>query len=236
MNPLGTKILASAAMKASSSEGGKKTILIILLIPIIVVLLILCFLTYILSSPLGFLLDLMGINTGETKTAIEEYKNQNNTVVALPIGSIVIEGKYAKPVSGEIEIDYGNGSNGMLFNTMEGSEVLGIANNGRLISRGTDSLYGQYVIVKYQPPGETFYCLYGNLSRVDAIQDQEVKQGSIIGRSSGKLYFEIRTTENAASHVDPKKYINSQTQESSTPTPTEVPPAESGSPTPVPSS
>lgn len=236
MNPLGTKILASAAMKAASGEDGKKTILVILLIPIIVVLLILCFLTYILSSPLGFLLDLMGINTGETKNAIEDYKNQNNTVVALPIGTIVIEGKYAKPVSGEVESDYTNDSNGILFNTIEGSEVLGIANNGRLISQGTNSLYGQYAIVKYQPPGETFYCLYGNLSRVDAMQDQEINQGSIIGRSTSKLYFEIRTTENAASHVDPKKYIDSQTQESSTPTPTEVPPAENSSPNPVPNS
>lgn len=236
MNPLGTKILASAAMKAASGEDGKKTILVILLIPIIVVLLVLCFLTYILSSPLGFLLDLMGINTGETKNAIEDYKNQNNTVVALPIGTIVIEGKYAKPVFGEVEVDYGNGSNGILFNTMEGSEVLGIANNGRLIIQGTNSSYGQYIIVKYQPPGETFYCLYGNLSRVDAMQDQEINQGSIIGRSTSKLYFEIRTTENAASHVDPKKYIDSQTQESSTPTPTEVPPAESSSPNPVPNS
>lgn len=236
MSPLGTKILASAVMKAVSSEDGKKTILIILLIPIIVVLLILCFLTYILSSPLGFLLDLMGINTGETKNAIEDYKNQNNTVVALPIGTIVIEGKYAKPVSGEVESDYTNDSNGILFNTIEGSEVLGIANNGRLISQGTNSLYGQYVIVKYQPTGETFYCLYGNLSRVDAMQDQEINQGSIIGRSTSKLYFEIRTTENAASHVDPKIYIDSQTQESSTPTPTEVPPAENSSPNPVPNS
>ena len=236
MSPLGTKILASAVMKAVSSEDGKKTILIILLIPIIVVLLILCFLTYILSSPLGFLLDLMGINTGETKTAIEEYKNQNNTVIALPIGTIVSEGKYAKPVSGEVETDYGNGLNGIIFNTMEGSEVLGIVNNGQLISRGTNSLYGQYAIVKYQPPGEIFYCLYGNLSRVDAMQDQEINQGSIIGRSTSKLYFEIRTTENAASHVDPKKYIDSQTQESSTPTPAEVPPAESSSPIPVPNS
>ena len=236
MNPLGTKILASAAMKVASGEDGKKTILVILLIPIIVVLLILCFLTYILSSPLGFLLDLMGVNTGETKNAIEDYKNQNNTVVALPIGTIVIEGKYAKPVSGEVESDYTNDSNGILFNTIEGSEVLGIANNGRLISQGTNSLYGQYVIVKYQPTGETFYCLYGNLSRVDAMQDQEINQGSIIGRSTSKLYFEIRTTENAASHVDPKIYIDSQTQESSTPTPTEVPPAENSSPNPVPNS
>lgn len=212
MNPIVTKMLSSAAMKAASSEESKNTILLIVLVPIIVVLLLLCFLTYILSSPLGFLLDLLGISTGDTKTAIESYKAQNNTVIALPIGSIVIEGKYAKPVEGVIEIDYGNGSNGIHFSTMANSEVLGIANNGQVISRGVDSLYGQFVIIKYQLPGETFYCLYGNLSRIDAMQDQEINQGSIIGRTTNKLYFEIRTTPDAASHIDPKLYIFSQSE------------------------
>ena len=232
INPIVTKLLSSAAIKATSDEGGKKAILIVALVPVIVVLLLLCFLTYILSSPLGFLLNLLGINTGDTKAAIENYKKQNDAIVALPVRPVKIEGKYARPINGAIEIDYGNGSNGIVFSAMPNSEVLGIANSGQVVVRGTDSQYGQYVLIKYEQLGETFYCFYGNLSRVDAMQDQEIKQGSIIGRSSDKLYFEVRTTPDASHHVDPKLYICTQAKSTETPLPSEVP---TETPSPVPS-
>jgi murein DD-endopeptidase MepM/ murein hydrolase activator NlpD len=98
---------------------------------------------------------------------------------------------------------------------------------GRVVKVGIDDGYGQFVIIFHDTEEEPFYSVYAHLSKVYALQDQEVMQGSIIGleggdpdldplpgRSTGHhLHFEIRKNMSVFSHVDPVPYLLETSEE-----------------------
>jgi murein DD-endopeptidase MepM/ murein hydrolase activator NlpD len=202
--------------------------------PLITVLLILSVLVYILSSPLSFILQFFMDDT--IKAAVEEFKAANDAVVELKIGTLEFNGDYPMPVSGEITSPYGyrihpvtgeyKMHTGIDIRSEWRAPVKSIA-YGRVVKVGIDDGYGQFVVIFHDAEEEPFYSVYAHLSKVYALQDQEVMQGSIIGleggdpeldplpgRSTGHhLHFEIRKSMSAYSHVDPVTYLFETTEE-----------------------
>ncbi len=92
---------------------------------------------------------------------------------------------------------------------------------GQVVETGISEGYGQYIIILHYAEEVPFYSVYVHLSKVYALQDQEVFQGSIIGLEGGdqdldpfpgmstghQLHFETRTAKSAYTHVDPFPYL-----------------------------
>ena len=226
--------IAKVAINTLRDEEARRKIIIILMAPLITVLLILSVLVYILSSPVSFILQFFMDDT--TKAAVEEFKAANDAVVELQIGELEFNGDYPMPVTGEITSPYGyrihpvtgeyKMHTGIDIRSEWHAPVKSIA-YGRVVKIGIDDGYGQFVIIFHDAEEEPFYSVYAHLSKVYALQDQEVMQGSIIGleggdpdldplpgRSTGHhLHFEIRKSMSAYSHVDPVTYLFETTEE-----------------------
>lgn len=231
VNPKTALRVAKIAKKiiiGSDDEESSKGLLIALMIPVIIVLLILSIFVYILSCPLGFILDFF-VND-EVMDAVKEFKKSNDHVVELSLGQKSGEGKYPMPVSGDITSEYGYRTHpvsgeknsfhtGIDIGAAWHSPIISIA-DGQVYEVGISKTYGNYVVI-YHEEEEEFYSLYAHLSQVFTLPDSEVKQGQIIGLEGGDpekdilpgrssrhhLHFEIRTTSSPRSHADPCGYI-----------------------------
>ncbi len=209
-------------------EESRKRIMIITMAPLITVLLILTFFVYILSSPVSFIMEFFMDDA--TRAAVKEFKAANDAIVELQIGTLVFNGDYPMPVTGEMTSPYGyrihpvtgeyKMHTGIDIRPEWHTQVKSIA-YGRVVKIGIDNGYGQYVIIFHDTEEDPFYSVYAHLSKVYAIQDQEVNQGSIIGLEGGDpeldpmpglstghhLHFEIRKKLSKQSHVDPMGYL-----------------------------
>lgn len=57
--------------------------------------------------------------------------------------------------------------------------------DGKVVSAGVQSGYGNCVNIEHTVNGETFYSFYGHLARIDVVEGQEVLQGNVIGTQGG---------------------------------------------------
>jgi murein DD-endopeptidase MepM/ murein hydrolase activator NlpD len=107
---------------------------------------------------------------------------------------------------------------GQDFAVPSGTEVLA-AHGGTVVKAGGNGAgdgpaYGNAVVIKH---GNRTYSQYAHLSRIDVKVGQVVKTGQVIarsgntGNSSGPhLHFEIRTTSNYGSAIDPVAFLRSK--------------------------
>lgn len=228
VDPSTAKLIAQIAIRAATDEETRKKIIMIALVPLIVVLLILTLFVYILTSPLSFLASFL--TNGNEIALIESFKTNHDSKVKLQTAITVLNGKYPMPAEGEIASPYGmrlhpvikeyRMHTGIDIGTTWHCAVSSIA-KGQVAKVGIDKGYGNYVIIRHDLTEETFYSVYAHLSRVYVLPDQEVEQGSIIGLEGGEpgkdpnpgystghhLHFEIRTSMDPSSHVDPVPYL-----------------------------
>lgn len=122
------------------------------------------------------------------------------------------------PAQGEIVYNFGRQAgpggttisrNGIGIGTPVGTPVRAVAPGTVLLATSVGT-YGQMVIVDH---GGGTYSIYGQLSRTDVRQNQEVSRLQVIGASGGAntdegphLYFEIRAGQ-GRTHVDPIQWL-----------------------------
>lgn len=101
---------------------------------------------------------------------------------------------------------------GVDFLVWTGTPVHSVA-AGTVVHAGPDGAYGNDVIVQH---ADGKYTLYGHLSQVEVSAGQHVSEGHEIGLSGATgnvtgphLHFEVRTTPNYGSDIDPVAYLRS---------------------------
>ncbi|HSA52262.1 MAG TPA: transglycosylase family protein [Yinghuangia sp.] len=124
---------------------------------------------------------------------------------------------YVRPVPGAPSGSYGrsgslwsNGHTGEDFRASAGTSVKAIT-TGTVVSAGWAGAYGNEVVIKH-PDGK--YSQYAHLSSISVSVGQKVSTGQQIGlvgstgNSTGPhLHFEIRTTPNYGSDINPLTYL-----------------------------
>ncbi|MFJ4713425.1 LysM peptidoglycan-binding domain-containing M23 family metallopeptidase [Streptomyces sp. NPDC088785] len=127
-------------------------------------------------------------------------------------------GGYAMPVEGSAGTPYhANGAmwssgyhTGTDFVVPTGTPVKAVA-NGTVVSAGDGGAYGNQIVIEN---ADGYYSQYAHLSSVGVSAGQTVTAGARIGLSGATgnvtgphLHFEIRTTPNYGSDVDPVAYL-----------------------------
>lgn len=123
------------------------------------------------------------------------------------------------PAQGEIVYNFGRqpgpggttiSRNGIGIGTPVGTAVRAVAPGTVLLATSVGT-YGQMIIIDHR--GGT-YSIYGQLSRIDVRQNQDVTRGQVIGATGGAntdegphLYFEIRGAPEGRAHVDPIQWL-----------------------------
>lgn len=93
--------------------------------------------------------------------------------------------------------------------------------NGKVIDKGANSGYGNYILIKHN---SRLYTFYAHLSKIYIKKGDKVYKGEVIGLEGGDpkkdknhgistghhLHFEVRKTKNVESAVNPLKYINAK--------------------------
>jgi murein DD-endopeptidase MepM/ murein hydrolase activator NlpD len=107
-----------------------------------------------------------------------------------------------QPVSGTAAQEFSANGRGILYETAAGGAVCAAA-DGYVSDVGEDEAYGKYLAVKHGSGVETFY--YG-LSEIEIQEGKIVSRAQMLGKSGGKILFEVRQ-DNVA--VDPEGYMGS---------------------------
>lgn len=125
---------------------------------------------------------------------------------------------WVKPVDSYISTAYGASSSlwssgqhtGADFHAATGTTVRSVG-SGTVVKAGWDGSYGNDVIVRMS---DGMYVLYGHLSSVGVSVGQALVPGQTVGLSGATgnvtgphLHFEVRTTEEYGSDVDPLAYL-----------------------------
>jgi murein DD-endopeptidase MepM/ murein hydrolase activator NlpD len=127
------------------------------------------------------------------------------------------QGSFVAPVPGSPHGSYGNsgslwshGHTGEDFSASTGTSVRAIT-AGTVVSTGWGGAYGNEVVIKH---ADGKYSQYGHLSSISVSTGQQVGAGAQIALSGATgnvtgphLHFEIRTTPNYGSDVNPVAYL-----------------------------
>ncbi|MFI6876978.1 peptidoglycan DD-metalloendopeptidase family protein [Streptomyces sp. NPDC050400] len=141
-----------------------------------------------------------------------------STATATQASTTTATGAYVKPVDASVGTPYHqNGSmwssgyhTGTDFTVATGTAIKSIA-AGTVVSAGWDGSYGNEVVIKH---ADGKYSQYAHLSSVGVSAGQSVGAGGQIGLSGATgnvtgphLHFEIRTSPNYGSDLDPLAYL-----------------------------
>lgn len=159
---------------------------------------------------------------------------QNYAVMDYGMGSITINGKLGFPLETVdkvvITANYGlyDPWNTGTYTKHTGIDLSGIhrdnvlaVEKGIVVFVGVKNGYGNCVELKHEIDGKILYTFYGHLSSIGVRENQEVEQGYIIGKEGGDpytdlnagnstghhLHFEVRTSKEYGSDIDPKNLI-----------------------------
>lgn len=215
--------MAYTILTRVTKKKNLKIILISILTPVGVVIFILTVIISILFAPINAFLEFLN---PDDITALSSFRDK---FLKPPL---VLNGRYPMPVDGNITSEYGYRNDpfgrptaefhrGLDIQPKHHSPIISIA-DGEVIKANTNiSSYGNYVMIKHELVEETFYTLSAHLSQVLVRVGQKVVVGDVIGLEGGEpnkdpnpgsstghhLHFEVRTTPNKDSSVDPTLYI-----------------------------
>ncbi|WP_425827139.1 M23 family metallopeptidase [Streptomyces fractus] len=128
-------------------------------------------------------------------------------------------GGYVAPVDGAKGTGYGNSGSmwssgshtGADFSVPTGTSVKSIA-DGTVVSTGSGGAYGNEVVIEH---ADGHYSQYGHLSSIGVAQGDTVTAGQEIAKSGATgnvtgphLHFEVRTTADYGSDIDPIAYLS----------------------------
>ncbi|WP_181788281.1 M23 family metallopeptidase [Streptomyces phytophilus] len=143
-------------------------------------------------------------------------------VVALGSGVATADSKpdWVKPVTADYDVtgQYNQGGarwaakhSGQDFAAPTGTKVKS-ASDGTVVTAGWGGAYGNNIVIKH---GEGLYTQYAHLSKIDVNVGEKVNAKELIGKigttgnSTGPhLHFEVRTTPDYGSAVDPVAFLN----------------------------
>ncbi|MGW2339040.1 M23 family metallopeptidase [Streptomyces sp. NPDC001661] len=128
-------------------------------------------------------------------------------------------GDYVAPVDGAQGHGYGNSGSmwssgshtGADYSIPTGTSVKSIA-DGTVVSTGSGGAYGNEVVIEH---ADGHFSQYGHLSSIGVAQGDTVTAGQEIAKSGATgnvtgphLHFEVRTTANYGSDIDPIAYLS----------------------------
>lgn len=189
--------LVKAAVQVLSSKEGRKALLISILTPVFMLLLIVSIFAYVLSAPIDFLTDKLGLS-GEERATIQNAQDKYRVYIKPENKVIDRGGFYAYPSDGT------TGSRGFSatpvphpvlgisrphwgqdFNSEWHSNVYSIA-DGQVYDLGFNEEAGMYITIYHKVDGKRFFTRYLHLSAIHAIPDSQVKQGDVIASEGGE--------------------------------------------------
>ncbi|MCC5911581.1 MAG: M23 family metallopeptidase [Clostridiaceae bacterium] len=142
------------------------------------------------------------------KIAAKEFTERSNRALKTMNFGTVEEQQFIKPKTGNITIGFNDElqqtdslSKGIVIEGEVGANVLAVQ-EGVVIELGTNQSVGNYIIVKHR--GELL-SVYKNLQENLVRKNQKILIGEVIGKSSGKLQFEVWHEKRP---VNPLQYIN----------------------------
>ncbi|MDX3451619.1 LysM peptidoglycan-binding domain-containing M23 family metallopeptidase [Streptomyces sp. ME02-8801-2C] len=147
--------------------------------------------------------------TAATSTAAEATNTSSSSGFNLPVAGATIGTGYH--VSGSM---WSSGYHtGVDFVVPTGTSLKAVG-AGTVVSAGWGGAYGNQVVIKL---ADGYYAQYGHLSQLSVSAGQSVTAGQQIGLSGATgnvtgphLHFEIRTTPDYGSDVDPVAYLRSK--------------------------
>ena len=212
MDPATIKMILTAVKTALSSENGRKILVGIA----IVTLCITSFLFQFIFSETCVVAFVFGGSGSSSSSA----SSQPQVIGSLPM-----------PAEGEITNPYGKSTDsktnkqsfnpGIDIGTAWHCAIKSIADGTVYKVVNADPVYGNYIVIKHDISGKTFYSMYAYLAAIVVAKNAEVKQGDVIGMEGGEpgqdpnpgkstvhhLHFEIWLTSKSNSYTDPTKYI-----------------------------
>ncbi|MDR1892368.1 MAG: M23 family metallopeptidase [Oscillospiraceae bacterium] len=211
IDPVTAKILATAAKQAATSEKGKKAIGGIIIGGVAALLVILAIPVYILSHPLQFLGNLLGIGTSAYGAA-EALKTDYDYIIPANNESVIQTGTYPLPIKGNVTViaEYDADTHpGIDFAAALQSHVIAVADGTVEFSGNAD---GSNVIqIKHTgEDGRVFYSRYAHLLEIFVHEGEAVTARQVTGSSGGTsgncpgcaagvlLHFELRDEDDAA--------------------------------------
>ena len=210
--PVVVKVAAKIALHAADEETRKK-ILTLIFGTVIGVTLLLTMFVHMITSPLE---TIAGFFSGDEDTkALNDFREQykNDVSLDLETGEIILNGQYPMPVNGPITSPYGSRvhpitgavsfHSGVDIGGPDRSPIISVA-DGQVVETVTGSAaYGNYVVIKHAE----FYSFYAHIIGLEGGGPTDPFAGLSTG---AHLHFEIRTSADPASHVDPTPYLFSQ--------------------------
>ncbi|WP_328752002.1 peptidoglycan DD-metalloendopeptidase family protein [Streptomyces sp. NBC_00285] len=161
-------------------------------------------------------------SSASSKTEKAEAKSSSNSTAATRSSDTTSSSGYTLPVSGAtIGTGYRVAGSmwssgyhtGVDFVVPTGTALKAVA-AGTVVSAGWGGAYGNQVVIKLD---DGYYAQYAHLSQLSVSAGQTVTEGQQIGLSGATgnvtgphLHFEIRTTPDYGSDVDPVSYLRSK--------------------------
>lgn len=217
--PFAGKAALSITTELLRDEERRRTLWLVILTPVLLVFTFLFLCVYILLHPL----EAIGAFLEEDIPFVEMFQEE--------FSDIGFQGEYPWPMDGaRITSRYGIRDNpvgvgkvvhkGVDFRGNWHDPILTIA-DGEVVQVNTaTSTYGNYIIIRHEGAGKTFWSMYAHLSEVNVAVGDEVFEGDMIGLEGGEpgvdpnpgrstghhLHFEIRMSE-YGNQEDPLLYL-----------------------------
>jgi len=150
--------IAQIAVKIVKDEETRTKALVVILTPLIIVFILLIGFVHILASPLVAIAEFFN---GDDTAIVEEFKDKNDSLVSLQMGTLKFNGDYPMPIDNcRVSSDYGNRLHPITKRVQmhTGLDLVGKwhANvqsvaPGQVVKIGIDpGGYGQYVILHHE--------------------------------------------------------------------------------------
>lgn len=239
IDPATAKLIAKVAISTLTDEEKRTRLIVGIVIAVSIFVFIILLPIYILLSPLETLKLYFTADSNENindsvYTSMINMKdrydneNTNNAKVGelnfdggtfpLPVNNPRVTCKFGSrihPVTGKQSFHTGIDLAGEWH-----SDIMSVE-KGQIVFAGVQKAYGNCVEIEHKnKEGATFFTFYAHLARIDAIEGQEVIQGSVIGLQGGDpkrdpnpgystgshLHFEIRKSFKG-DYIDPYNYL-----------------------------
>lgn len=151
-------------------------------------------------------------------TSLDTEELVFNGTLPMPVNNATVTSEFGSrihPVTGKQSFHTGIDIAGAWH-----SNIISVA-NGKVVFTGVKEGYGNCVEIEHKnDDGTSYYTLYAHLARIDALLEQEVQQGNVIGIQGGDpdkdpnpgystgshLHFEIRMSKNG-DFKNPRGYL-----------------------------
>ena len=226
---------AKVVLSQITDEEKRQRLIIGIIIAIVIIVFILMIPIFAITSTIDKIKSYFGFgDNGQAMDSSYNYlveMNQNYGIHNTEIGELVFNGTFPMPVNNAtVTSEFGTRIHpvtgkrsfhtGIDLASTWHSNIMSVA-NGKIVFAGVKIGYGNCIEIEHKTDsGTIYYTLYAHLARIDAIEGQEVQQGSVIGIQGGDpkrdpnpgystgshLHFEVRLSING-DFQNPRQYL-----------------------------